>query len=137
MRSYTGVRFTEGQRFTYDSGLQEAYVALVDDDLKVPRWVAYTLTKEYSLGCDVRVSDFHADPALPKGSATPSDYDNSGYDKGHQAPAEDFAWNKDTEYDSFSMANMAPQKPGLNRQEKYHARLPRLLKASGRIRAGE
>ena len=38
---------------------KKAYVALVDDDLKVPRWVAYTLTKEHSLGCDVRVSDFH------------------------------------------------------------------------------
>ena len=95
----------------------KGYDAMVDDAAKVPLWVAYTLTGPHSLGCHVRVSDFHSDPLLPKGSAKPVDYNKSGYDKGHQAPAEDFAWNADEEYDSFSMANMTPQKPGLNRQQ--------------------
>jgi endonuclease G, mitochondrial len=32
------------------------------------------------------------------------------------APAEDFAWSKTLERETFSMANVAPQLPGLNRQ---------------------
>ena len=54
-------------------------------------------------------------PSNPR--AKPSDYTHSGYDRGHQAPAQDFAWDADELSDSFSMANMAPQRPGLNRQE--------------------
>jgi hypothetical protein len=56
----------------------------------------------------------------PSYRASPRDYDKSGYDKGHQAPAEDFAWDADELSDSFSMANMAPQLPGLNRAEWEH-----------------
>jgi len=52
--------------------------------------------------------------------AEPTDYQGSGYDRGHQAPAEDFAWSPETMVDSFSMANMAPQLPGLNRAEWEH-----------------
>ena len=94
------------------------FAALHDDDLLVPRWVAYHLTGQHSLGCVKRTNNFHSDPNLdPNHRATPSDYLQSGYDKGHQAPAQDFAWNIDRMKDSFSMANMAPQLPGLNRQQ--------------------
>jgi endonuclease G len=48
------------------------------------------------------------------------DYERSGCDRGHQAPAEDFAWDAGEMSDSFSMANMAPQLPGLNRDEWEH-----------------
>lgn len=95
----------------------EGYVALVDDVAKVPRWVAYDLTGQHTLGCFPRKNNFHVDPALPPGSATPGDYSKVGYDKGHQAPAEDFDWSVVEMSDSFSMANMAPQVPGLNRQQ--------------------
>lgn len=96
---------------------QKAYEAFVDDDARVPRWVAYTLTGPHSLGCGARSNNFHKEPKLPAGSAAPSDYDKTGYDKGHQAPAEDFTWDATAEQQSFSMANMAPQAPGLNRQQ--------------------
>jgi endonuclease G len=93
------------------------YAAMHDDDKLIPRWVAYHLTGEHTLGCGDRGNRFHADATLPADRrATPSDYAKSGYDKGHQAPAADFAWDEGREDDSFSMANMAPQKPGLNRQ---------------------
>lgn len=94
----------------------DAYVACVDNDLKIPLWVAYRLTGEHTLGCLPRTNAFHADEALPAGQrATPKDYAKSGYDMGHQAPDKDFAWDAQAEHDSFSMANMAPQLPGLNR----------------------
>lgn len=52
--------------------------------------------------------------------AHPEDYARSGFDRGHQAPAADFAWSPQEMIDSFSMANMAPQLPGLNRAEWEH-----------------
>jgi endonuclease G len=93
------------------------YAALDDTDLKVPRWVAYQLTAEHTFGCLPRTNDFHVDEALTAAeSATTADYLHSGFDQGHQAPAEDLAWDSGEEHDTFSMANMAPQLPGLNRQ---------------------
>lgn len=94
------------------------YAALHDDDLLIPRWVAYRLTAENTLGCNRRANNFHAEESLPAGRrATPRDYAGSRYDKGHQAPAADFAWNDEALSDSFSMVNMAPQHPKLNRQQ--------------------
>ncbi len=93
------------------------YEALVDDDAKVPLVVQYELTGPHTIGCLKRKNNFHVDAALPGGSAASSDYAKAGFDKGHQAPAEDFAWSAVELSDSFSFANMAPQKPGLNRQQ--------------------
>lgn len=93
------------------------YEALVDDSARVPLWVAYELTGPHVLGCLQRKNNFHADAALPADGARPGDYAKSGYDLGHQAPAEDFSWSADELSDSFSMANMAPQVPGLNRRQ--------------------
>jgi hypothetical protein len=45
-----------------------------------------------------------------------SDYARTGYDLGHMAPAEDFAWSKTRKRETFSMANIEPQLLGLNRQ---------------------
>jgi endonuclease G len=94
------------------------YAALVDDEALVPRWVAYHLTGAHTLGCLERGNNFHADANLPAGHrARPADYAKSGFDIGHQAPAQDFGWDEGEMSDSFSLANMAPQLPGLNRQE--------------------
>jgi endonuclease G len=99
------------------------YFAAIDDDALVPRVVAYHLHgdpadphKDHSLGCVARGDNFHPDAALQAGHrARPIDYANSGYDIGHQAPAQDFAWDEGEMSDSFSLANMAPQLPHLNR----------------------
>ena len=47
--------------------------------------------------------------------ATSRDYRNSGYDKGHLAPASDFKADQDSENATFSFANAAPQNRSLNR----------------------
>lgn len=94
------------------------YASLHDDDHLIPRWVAYRLTGPHTLGCEVRSNKFHAELQLPENHrATPGDYLRSGYDRGHQMPAGDAAWSKAMSLDTFSMANMAPQLPGLNRQQ--------------------
>jgi endonuclease G len=95
----------------------KAYTAYVDKTLLVPILVVYQLTENHSLGCLSRtLCIFHVDKNI-KPHQSSSDYDNSGYDLGHQAPFEDFAWNKQAAIESCSMDNIAPQKPGLNRQE--------------------
>lgn len=91
------------------------FASLVDGDRLIPRWLAYRLTAEHSLGCIKRTDNFHTDTQLsPSHRARPSDYDDTLYDRGHHAPAEDFAWNLEEMKDSFSMANMAPQLHSLN-----------------------
>lgn len=93
----------------------KAYAVLVDDARLIPRWVAYRLTGEHTFGCIKRTNNFHHDDGMPADKrAEPSDYKKSGYDQGHHAPAQDFAWAIDVMRDSFSMANMAPQLHSLN-----------------------
>lgn len=63
----------------------------------------------------VREDSFHAESRLPKGSrAELSDYSRSGYDRGHLSPNGDMA-NRSQQFDSFSLANIAPQNGTHNR----------------------
>ncbi len=50
-----------------------------------------------------------------KGTATPKDYESSGYDEGHLAPAADFAYDCSIESMTFRFYNCIPQTPHLNR----------------------
>lgn len=94
------------------------YASALDPATREIRWVAYDLTGPHTLGCFPRTGlSFKMDAlAPPEDQGKPSDYSKSGYDLGHMAPNEDFAWDKGEQRDSFSMANVAPQLPGLNRQ---------------------
>lgn len=79
------------------------------------RWVAYSLTPDkVRAKIATRSNKFTADRKIA-GSADPADYEGSGYDRGHLAPAEDMRWSKESEDDSFYMTNMTPQKPKFNR----------------------
>jgi len=85
-----GVPAVTGARLT--SICHAGYAAAIDDKALVHRWVAYGLTADHSLGCNKREDNLHADDLLPSARRVdPEDYEKSGYDRGHQAPAEDFA----------------------------------------------
>lgn len=78
-------------------------------------WVAYQLTRENVLGSAKRKDNFRSDPKVPTVSAHPNDYLRSGYDRGHLAPAADFAWSEEVLDETFYMSNMSPQEPSFNR----------------------
>lgn len=94
------------------------YASLLDPASKEARIVSYVLTADHSHAHGSRAGmTFKVDAlAPPESQGRASDYSASGYDLGHLAPAEDFAWSAELERDTFSMANVEPQLPGLNRQ---------------------
>ncbi len=89
---------------------REGYVLAQDARLKIPLWVQYELTRA-DLGTSVsRSEDFRVDTSIPKGArAEMADYLNSGFDRGHMAPAEDMSRTANTMSESFLLSNMAPQ----------------------------
>lgn len=79
------------------------------------KWVAYVLTKEKAKGTIGRTNNFRVDPAVKTGSATLADYNVSGFDRGHLAPAADFKWSEQAMSETFLMSNMSPHRPSFNR----------------------
>ena len=78
-------------------------------------WVCYRLTREMLYGVAQRNDNFKEDKRVPTGSASKADYLNSGYDRGHLAPAADFKFNQVAMDQSFYFSNISPQAPGFNR----------------------
>jgi len=79
-------------------------------------WAAYCLEKDELVKNASRGNDFRPDPEITTGSASLADYKKSGYDRGHLAPAADFAFSEEAMSESFYLSNMSPQAPGLNRE---------------------
>ncbi|MDD2890803.1 MAG: DNA/RNA non-specific endonuclease [bacterium] len=91
------------------------YTLKYAESYEQPEWVAYKLTYEMTKGTCKRIDNFRPDPMVKTGSAEPSDYKSSGYDRGHLAPAGDMKWSDKAMSESFYMSNISPQKPGFNR----------------------
>lgn len=91
------------------------YTVSYDADFKTPQWVAWQLTKEKANGSEPRYDKFQPDPKVRGAKAYPKDYTNSGYDRGHMAPAGDMKWSHQAMVESFYMTNVCPQNRNLNR----------------------
>lgn len=94
---------------------RKGYGLAYNPDRKTPDWVAEHLTKDRVSAKGARKNYFKADPDLPpKHRAQLADYKNSGYDRGHLAPAGDMKWDLDAYKESFYLSNMAPQNGPMN-----------------------
>ncbi|KAB0556218.1 DNA/RNA non-specific endonuclease [Pantoea stewartii] len=94
------------------------YAVLYSYQLKDPVLSAEYLTADEvkTAGQMKRKDSFHAEPKVPaQYQSKPSDYHNSGYDQGHMACNGD-APDVNAQFDTFSLANMTPQLPDLNRK---------------------
>jgi endonuclease G, mitochondrial len=87
-----------------------------NDERGAPNWVSWHLQKS-DVGTAARRNDFHPEPNLPDGfkRVRPSDYDRTGFDRGHMCNSEDRTETQEDNTVTFSMANMQPQTPDLNR----------------------
>ena len=95
--------------------VHKGYTVSYNADWKIPNWVAYELTDEEVAGEEPRASKFVPDPMVPKyESATTDDYKNSGWDRGHMAPAADMKWHPQAMKESFYLSNICPQNHNLN-----------------------
>ena len=91
------------------------YTLSYNEKYEQANWVAYELTANETEKKVGRTNDFRIDIDVPTGSADNDDYKNSGYDRGHLAPAADMGWSAQAMEESFFYSNMSPQTPGFNR----------------------
>jgi endonuclease G len=102
--------------------IHSKWVANYDPRSRNPRWALehlykYDIVAAKASKVDRKKSRFHPEPLIqsPKFRMLHKDYTDSGYDRGHMVPAGDFMNSQDTLNDTFTMANICPQDPVLNR----------------------
>lgn len=118
-------------RLTLTLLLTLSSVQLIADTLTIPK-VGYLVRYDTRLGVPIltdyvlprsmlrRISSrkgmtFYPDRALPRPQVSPSCYNHSGYDRGHNVPAADMAGNPILMLETFAMSNISPQTPEFNR----------------------
>lgn len=113
-----------------------AFAVVVSGVARDPIWSAEHLTARYARRAPhtPRAGSFHPEQMLPgEDRAYLRDYDH-GWDRGHMTPAGDIA-SRQAKDQTFSMANVVPQAPALNRGiwEGIESALRRLAKRDGEL----
>lgn len=105
---FTAVCLYAQKLHSYDKILQgETYKSFYSYQIKAPSFIIYKL---YKGGGNIKRTGMTFTGTYPH-----FNYSNSGYDKGHLADAEDFAYNKEKLLSTFNYVNCIPQSPKLNR----------------------
>jgi len=78
-------------------------------------FAAYYLSPASIRGGQARTDDFRIDPKVKSNPVKSTDYQGSGYDRGHLCPAADMALNLTAMSETFYMSNMSPMTPSFNR----------------------
>ena len=93
------------------------YVLSYNRNKGTANWGSWQLNKSW-LGDVERQDDFRLDESLPEDwyHVRPSNYRNSGYDRGHLIPSADRTANENDNSATFLMTNIIPQIPNNNRE---------------------
>ena len=95
--------------------IRSTYIVLYISRTLIANWVAYELTAEETNGPWTRKGlRFMPDPYCHSRQADHEDYRNSGYSRGHLAPAGDMKWDSVAMVESFYFTNCIPQDKELN-----------------------
>lgn len=81
---------------------------------RLPNWVAYELTAQEAQGENPRKDKFAQDPQVRGPQGSKEDYRNSGWDRGHMAPAGDMKWSTQAMDETYYFTNICPQNHELN-----------------------
>ncbi|MDE7025969.1 MAG: DNA/RNA non-specific endonuclease [Paramuribaculum sp.] len=81
--------------------------------LHIPNYVVWELTGNETHGDVPRYNKFMNDPDV-NGCPDTWDYNYSGYDRGHMAPAADMKWSREAMKHTFYLSNICPQAKALN-----------------------
>ncbi|TRO66928.1 DNA/RNA non-specific endonuclease [Christiangramia sabulilitoris] len=95
---------------------KEEYVMSYSRDKGTANWVSWHLDEAW-MGSASRQNDFRADTSLPSSwyQVGSTDYQYSGFDRGHLCPSADRTLSVDDNSNTFFMTNMMPQAPSNNR----------------------
>lgn len=110
--------YPDGKPFVVPGAIElcnSFYVSLYDTKRHAVIVVSERLKRQdLQTGHPPRVNDFHSDVRV--GSIpSPKQYDRTGFDRGHMAPAADASSAAEMD-ETFLMTNMTPQEPTLNRE---------------------
>ncbi len=105
---------------------KEFFEICYDYKFKAAKAVFYTLEGDLvnELNIEERPDFYEEETIDEQYRAKYSDYTNSGYDRGHLAPDASFDWSEESLNATYSLANIIPQVPKVNREiwskvEKY------------------
>lgn len=95
--------------------VHKGYTVCYNETNRLPNWVAYELTEEETDGpWSRRGLRFMPDPDCEGRQADNNDYRNTGFSRGHLAPAGDMKWDSLAMLESFYFTNCIPQDKQLN-----------------------
>lgn len=116
---------------------REGYTIAYDTRAKVPFWTHEHLTAESLVkNAERSGTSFREDPDLyALHRSTLSDYQKSGFDRGHIVPAGDERFSKQALAETFYLSNICPQHPQFNRGlwNKLENHLRSLVKTHGSL----
>ena len=93
----------------------QGYNVSYNYEMLIPNWVSYELLADETNGDFSRKGkSFKPDPSLFIRQADNNDYRNSGWSRGHMAPAGDFKWSDEAMSETFYFTNCCPQDQSLN-----------------------
>lgn len=114
---------------------REFFATSFDNENGTPNWVSWRLAAS-DLGRAPR-ENFYADPDLPPGfrRVSPTEYNRSGFDRGHMCPHGDRTATTQSSHATFSMVNIIPQSHDVNTMawESLESYIRDLAKNQGKV----